>query len=494
MRWVSPLRSASLRWRLTFWVAVVMLASSAVTFVVVYNQTGSELRSQIDRDLINDTSQLAAVVRPAGVGQPSAVLAAARRYLRTQTYSTTSTLLFVIGPGMATASNHPELIGPHDVEAGETPQEQARENAESQALLRPHYGYSVQRVPDVGRMRIFERLVRAGPVQVVVAASEPLEAFERAQHGVIRSFLLAGIVTIALALLASYLAGARVSAPLRRLAAIAARVDAGELAPRMHTAPSESSETQVLAQAFNHMLDRLAEAFAAQREFIADASHELRTPLTVIRGQLEVLATAPDPTGEEVRRVERLVQAEVTRMTRLVEDLLVLAHAEEHDFLRIEEIDLTRFVSDLWDGLSLTAERRFELGPVPNGILTADPDRVAQALRNLARNAIEHTAAQTGMVRLEVEQASPDRVRFTITDDGPGIPVAERERVFDRLHRTDASRARTSGGSGLGLAIVRAIATAHGGEAHVLEPPDGRGARVVLVLPGFHPSHRPGGP
>jgi signal transduction histidine kinase len=110
---------------------------------------------------------------------------------------------------------------------------------------------------------------------------------------------------------------------------------------------------------------------------------------------------------------------------------------------------------------------------------------VAQALRNLARNAIEHTAAPGGLVRLEVERLRTDQVGFTVLDDGPGIPPQERERVFERLHRADASRARSSGGAGLGLAIVRAIAEAHGGEVRALEPAGGRGARVELRLPGF---------
>jgi signal transduction histidine kinase len=151
----------------------------------------------------------------------------------------------------------------------------------------------------------------------------------------------------------------------------------------------------------------------------------------------------------------------------------------------MEEIDLRSFVADLWDGVSLTAERRYELGPVPEGALYADPDRLAQALRNLARNAIEHTAAETGLVRLEVAREAAERIRFTVIDDGPGIPAAERERVFERFHRADASRTRSAGGTGLGLAIVRAIVEAHGGEVRARDPADGRGAQIELVLPGF---------
>jgi signal transduction histidine kinase len=271
------------------------------------------------------------------------------------------------------------------------------------------------------------------------------------------------------------------------MAAVATRVDAGDLEPRMDPPSGSGKEVQVLAESFNHMLDRLAEAFHGQREFVADASHELRTPLTVIRGQLEVLAAQHDPPGAEVRRVERLVQAEITRISRLVDDLLLLAQAEQTDFLQTEPINLQSFVAELWDGVSLTAERRFELGRVPEGLLDADPDRVAQALRNLARNAIEHTAEGTGLVRLEVARVAPDKIRFAVQDDGPGIPDAERERIFERFHRTDPARTRSAGGAGLGLAIVRAIAEAHGGQVRARDAPRGLGARVELELPGFRP-------
>ncbi len=479
---------ASLRWRLTLWVAAVMLVSVVAIFAAVYTDTGTELRGQIDRDIAGDTSQLSQSLRSSPGRGPASIAAGASQYMRSQTYTATSTLLFVVVPGAGTVSNHPEVFGVGAADDSENSGQQAAENAEAVRLATPSLGYSVRNVVDVGRMRILERAVAVGRIRLVVGAGEPEALIERAQHGVARAFLLAGALTIALALLASYFAGARVSAPLRRLAGIATRVDAGDLAPRMKTGERSGSEVQVLAQAFNHMLDRLAEAFAGQRDFIADASHELRTPLTVIRGQLDVLAAQSDPPAEEVQRVQRLVQAEIARMSRLVNDLLFLARAEETDFLHMEDIDLRPFVADLWDGVSLTAERNYELGPVPDGKLHADPDRVAQALRNLARNAIEHTAPERGLVRLEVERDGPGGVRFTVLDDGPGIPAAERQRVFERFHRTDASRVRTAGGTGLGLAIVRAIVDAHGGEVRARDPAYGQGARIELVLPGFQPA------
>ena len=488
MRAVRSLLPVSLRWRLTAWVAGVMLISAAAIFVVIYEDTGAELRNQINRNIASDTSQLSHLLGSLDGQTPAQVVAVAQRYVRAQPYTANSTLLFVLVPGQATVSNHPEVFAATGPEEGETLQEQARENDVGRELLAPRIGYSTHPVPDVGAMRISERAVRAGRLTVVAGAGEPLDVVEQAQHGIARAFALAGAVTLAIALLASYLAGARVSAPLRRMAGVATRVDAGELDPRMEITSSKGGEVRVLAEAFNHMLDRLAKAFESQREFVADASHELRTPLTVMRGQLDVLVSQETLTDGEVRRVERLVQAEISRISRLVDDLLVLAAAEQTNFLRPAPIELHRFIAELWDGISLTAERHFELGPVPGGTLRADPDRLAQALRNLARYAIEHTTAEHGLVRMEVARVGPDQIRFSVIDNGPGIPVSERQRVFERFHRTDPGRARTAGGTGLGLAIVQAIAQAHGGHVSAADPGNAPGARVELQLSGFKPA------
>jgi two-component system, OmpR family, sensor kinase len=457
-----------------------MVVSAAVVFFVVYHDTGSQLVSQTDRDVAGDTIQLVQSLRSSRGESLTRIRAGATRYVLAQPYTADSTLFFVLIPGSPAISNHPEVFGTGPPEVGRSAVEQRAENAEGRKLEVPHLGYSTAHVPDVGKMRIFEQRLDLGTTDVIVGGGEPLALVDRAQNGVAQAFVLA--------LLASYLAGARVSAPLRRMAQVAARVDAGDLGPRMEPPPGRVDEVKVLAEAFNRMLDRLSEAFASQREFVADASHELRTPLTVIRGQLEVLAAQENPAAADVKRVERLAQAEITRISRLVDDLLVLAQAERTDFLRTEPIDLEPFVTDLWDGVSLTADRRFELGAMPNGTLDADPDRIAQALRNLARNAIEHTDDPDGLVRLEVTRLAPDRIRFLVVDDGPGIPAPERERVFERFHRTDTGRTRATGGAGLGLAIVRAIAEAHRGSVRVRDSLNGGGAEVELVLPGFEPS------
>jgi len=474
-----------LRWRLGAWVALVVLASSAVTFIVIYRRTGSELRHQIDQEIHGDTSELSHALEASDDRQPRQLAARATRYIRAQPFRASSTLLFAIVPGARTSSNRPELFTHAKADKGETAAEQAEENRLAARLSNVRDGYSTLTLPDVGDLRLLERSVTVpGGLRITVGAGEPLAAVAHAQGSVARAFILAGILALIGALVAAYLVGTRISRPLRRMAAVAAKVDAGDLHPRIHGLSGEAGELRVLADAFNHMLDRLTEAFAGQRAFVADASHELRTPLTVIQGQLEVLAAQAEPSGREVRRVERLVQAEIGRIARLVDDLLLLAKAEQTEFLRFEPIELPDYVLRLWDGMSLLAKRRFDLGDIPVGILQADPDRLAQALRNLIGNAIEHTLDGEGLVRMRIGTLANGWVGFVVEDDGPGIDPGQREHVFDRFHRTDIARDRASGGTGLGLAIVRAIAEAHGGRVIAAASTEG-GARLVLELPGF---------
>jgi two-component system, OmpR family, sensor kinase len=462
---LERLAGVGLRWRLAGWVTVVILACITIAFVAVYRGTGTQVGRQIDREIAGDASDLAHSLASArSLHSPAQVFQAATRYVRGQPFSASSTLLFVIVPGAGASTNRPELLGGEAPDNGETPTEQAQENRLSARLLTVGNGYSTLPLPDVGNLRLLKRTVRlpaaAKPAdRVVIGVGEPLAAVIRAQEGVSRAFILAGILALAGALLGAYLIGTRLSRPLRRIATVAARVDAGDLHPRILAPHGGGNEVRVLADAFNHMLDRLTEAFAGQREFVADASHELRTPLTVIRGQLEVLAAQQDPAGDEVRRVERLVQNEVARISRLVDDLLLLAKSEQAEFLRIEPIDLPTFVSELWHPTTALA------------------------------NAIEHTANEHGRVSMRVDPVARERVRFVVEDDGPGIPASQRERVFDRFHRTDTARDRTSGGTGLGLAIVDAIAKAHDGRVTASQSYTG-GARIELELPRFTPAPR----
>ena len=478
-----------LRWRLAGWVTLVTLGCTAIVFLAVYSGTGSQLSKQIDEAVKTNSLELSRNLALSGAKTPKQLSQAASAYVRSRPFRASSNLMFVLVPGQGAITNRPELLGHRGPDEDRSARQLAQERLLTGRLLHAPLGFSTLQVPTFGDLRLVKRRVKVSRgLRATFGVGEPLAAVSEAKSGVAQAFVLAGLLALVGSLLASYLIGARVSRPLRRMAAVAARVNAGELHPRIHDPGGRDDEVRVLANAFDHMLDRLTEAFAGQRAFVADASHELRTPLTVIRGQLEVLAAQESPSGEEVRRVERLVQAEIARVSRLVEDLLLLAKAEHVEFLRPEPVDLELFVGELWDGMSLLAERRFELGPIPLGTLTADPDRLAQALRNLLGNAIEQTKPGVGLVRLSALAGAGGQLTFLVDDDGPGIAAEQRERVFDRFHRTDSARDRASGGTGLGLAIARAIADAHGGSVSAGRSPEG-GARIELRLPGFAQAH-----
>lgn len=479
----------TLQGRLTVAVALVVLLAVALTAEVVYEATGSQLNAEIDSSISASARQLELAITEQPGATPRAVLATARRYAADQRLSDSNLLLFVIIPGVGTASNHPELFGGGraDVDDSDYSAEAQRvENAEGRNLERPQTGYREMPVPDAGTLRVYELRLYVDGQAVYAGSGEELGSVTRAQHVVSHSFALAGALAVALAVLAAYLIGVLITGPIRRSAAVAARIDGGDLTPRIHLHPGASLEVQVLAEALNHMLDRVSAAFLAQREFVADASHELRTPLTVLRGQLELLLTEDQGDGSpppaELARVQRMMEAEIGRLSRLVDDLLLLAQTDRHDFLHRQPVALDELAAELWDGLSLIAERSFQFGELAPVTVQADPDQLAQALRNLARNAVAHTRAPDGLVRIEVARRGPDEVRITVSDDGPGIPESLRELVFERFYRTDAARNRAQGGAGLGLAIVRGIVEAHEGSVTVTTGPEG-GASFEIVLP-----------
>jgi signal transduction histidine kinase len=314
------------------------------------------------------------------------------------------------------------------------------------------------------------------------ADASPLSAVEEAQLEVQRTFLLAGGAALAASLLAGYLLAARTAAPLRRMAATASAVDAGDLTPRIGPERAASVEARTLAEAFDHMLERLDDAFSRQRRFVSDASHELRTPLTAIRGQLEVLAKAADPEPAEVRRVGTVVLVEMGRIERLVDDLLVLARLDEEAPLELDRIPLAPYLQGIAEDESLGG---VTTGRLAAGTLSADTDRLTQVIRNLIGNSRRH-AGPAGRVVLSAE-ARGSRLTIRVDDDGPGVMPMDRQRVFDRFHRSAArARDRETGGSGLGLAIARSIVELHGGRIWIEESPLG-GARVAFELGGFEP-------
>jgi signal transduction histidine kinase len=473
-------RLSGLRPRITLLVAAVVALCLVVSFAAVYRGTTTALRDSTDRGLRDDLATLRASVT---ASTPADATRQAQAYIARVPSRATTRVVFVVPPGEAPVTNEPELLDTTGHDTDDTPSERDEEEADARTVLTAEPGYTTRELPGVGKVRVLTAETHGAHGTTRFGVAEPIEPIEEAEETTAKAFLLAGILGLVGALLGGLFVASRVATPLRRMARVAARVDEGDLGPRM-ALTGRDDEIRALAQSFDQMLDRLEDAFARQAAFVADASHELRTPLTIVRGQLEVLAMADDPTDAEIRHVQRIVSLEIDRMGRLVEDLVLLAHAADDGFLRTRPIDVPDFLTTICDGLRATADRRLVLAPVPPIVMEADPDRLAQALRNLLTNAIAHTAPG-GLVRLTAGERG-DGVRFLVDDDGPGIPPDARLRIFDRFARLDAARARQDGGAGLGLSIVQAIALAHGGTVRADASPEG-GARMVLDLPRVPP-------
>jgi signal transduction histidine kinase len=313
------------------------------------------------------------------------------------------------------------------------------------------------------RLRVLVRRTDRGPV---VLAATPVTAVDDPLR-LVRGALLAGLPLLLLAsTVGVWLTVGRTLRPVEQLRAGAEGVTAADPSRRLPV-PAAEDEVRRLAETLNGMLDRLEAGGARQRAFVADAAHELRSPLAALRTVLEVALVHPDPDGPEPTL--RIALEEVLRMSRLVDDLLLLARLDAGVPRRLQEVDLAEVVREVVpDGVVL------DLVPAH---VTGDRDALGRVVRNLVDNALRHAAGTVG-----VTVTAGDTVELLVDDDGPGIPESDRDRVFDRFTRLDSPRTRDAGGTGLGLAIVRELVAAAGGTVTAERSPAG-GARLRVRLP-----------
>jgi two-component system OmpR family sensor kinase len=273
--------------------------------------------------------------------------------------------------------------------------------------------------------------------------------------------------------------------PLRRVAATASRVTELPLADGAVTlserVPETSPGTEVgqVSVAFNRMLGHVESALAQRassearlRRFAADASHELRTPLAAIRGYAELARRHPGPVPDDIAHALGRVEAESSRMSVLVDELLLLARLDAGRPLASDPVDLTRLAIDSTsDARASGQDHRWVLDlPGEPVLVRGDEHRLHQVIANLLSNARAHTPPGTTVT---VRLTTPDsgRVELSVTDDGPGIPAELQPALFDRFVRGNGARTRTSGGTGLGLSIVHAVVTAHRGTVTLTSKP-----------------------
>ncbi len=285
-------------------------------------------------------------------------------------------------------------------------------------------------------------------------------------------------------------------APLRKVARTADAIAAGDLDQRADLARS-ADEVGQLGAAFDRMVDRLQDALVERdtvverlrthdqtmRRFVADASHELRTPLTAIRGSAQVLRLGASSNPDDLAEALGHIQHQTERMSRLVDDLLLLSHQESgQPSPPLELTDLGALVADQveqWRTVAGDHPIDIETEPAP---VMADHEGLTRLCTNLIDNARKYSPPHSP-ITIRVAALGP-RVELSVSDHGAGIPPADRERVFQRFYRGDHARARATGGAGLGLAIVAGITAHHNGNARIHDNPGG-GARIVMELPAL---------
>ena len=285
---------------------------------------------------------------------------------------------------------------------------------------------------------------------------------------VVTYFVVALVACVAIGLVGWFVAG-RLLRPIRRLSAAASRITASDRNERIPVAGRD--DISELTGTVNDMLDRLDAALTGQRQLLDDVRHELKTPITIVRGHLELLDSA---SASDVRATRALAIDELDRMSRLVDDIEALADTHAIDARETDVADLT---AEVFAKVSVLPGHDWELGEVAHSRATLDPHRITQAWLQLADNAAKYSPA--GTVISLGSQADGAGVEFWVSDHGPGIPPASRERVFERFGRVDSRRGIR--GSGLGLPIVAAIAEAHGGRVTLETSVDG--SRFAIVVP-----------
>jgi two-component system, OmpR family, sensor kinase len=450
-RWLTPYARLPIRARLTIAFIGVMAAVLAAAGAFLYGQFRSDLDAQIDNSLRLEAQDVEALVDAGGPrdvavsGAPLAQVFAANGRLLTTTRKPAGFRLLSVRQARQAA------LGPRRIRTEVLPSGQARVLALQASAV--------------------------GEPRLALAVAEPLR-LRNHELDHLRSLLL---ISGPLALLLASVAGYELArAALRPVDRMRTELEAMSDRPGVLLVPDTPDEIGALGNTLNELLERVRAAVARERRLVSDASHELRTPLTTLRAEVD-LALLGDRDKDELRAALTSAAEEAKRMSRLADDLLVLARADQGRLpLDPRPLPVTELLSAAASRARAAADvrgRSIEIDGVNGAAVVADPDRTAQALGNLITNALLYGSGPIGLSSREGRGV----IELHVTDEGPGFSDELVSRVFERFGRGEQARASTQG-SGLGLAIVEAIAEAQGGQAQARNRPGG-GADVWISLP-----------
>jgi heavy metal sensor kinase len=351
----------------------------------------------------------------------------------------------------------------------------------AQDLQRAVSGQEVTPIERIGTARVQSLIVPLrleSQIVGVVQVAQSLRQIDRSLDALLWALVGGGLITLLAAARGSLWLARAALQPIDQVSATAGRIlRAEDLHQRVPDATT-NDEVGRLIRTINGMLERMERMFSAQQRFTADVAHELRTPLAAMRGNLEILRRGalndPQMLAESLQDIER----ETLRLTRMANDLLVLAQADAGLPLRLGPVQLDEVLIEVYRELRpLAGDSALAIDLRDEIALTGDRDRIKQALLNLVANALQHAPVGKVTISLRREQ---NCALLAVQDSGPGIPEQQQALLFDRFFRGDQSRSQ--GGAGLGLSIVKWIAEAHGGQVSVESGP-GRGSTFCLKLP-----------
>jgi len=454
------LSRASIRLRVTLAFAAVMTIVLGATGVFVYLRFSSELDDAINNGLRSRAGDVAALVKEVDSG-----LSEGRQ----------STLA-------GKAENFAEILTGKGTVLDATAQLRGHALLTAAELRRAAHGsILLDRGPLPGlrgQSRLLATPVSNGARQVVVVVGTSTEPLTESRADLLQLLLLGGPIALLLASIAAYGVATAALRPVEAMRSRAAEISTAAPDQRLPV-PRTGDEVARLGKTLNAMLQRLGDALAHERRFVADASHELRTPLAILKMELE-LALARGRSHEELHAALASAAEETDRLTQLAEDLLVIAQSDQGKLpVTLVETDIAEILGGVVDRFSRRASdrgRSLEAFVEPGLEAPVDRLRVEQALGNLVDNALRYGE---GPVRLDARD-SDGFVELHVIDSGPGFSAEFAGRAFERFSRADVSHGE--GGSGLGLAIVDSIARAHHGTTRLASNPGG-GADVSLILP-----------
>jgi two-component system OmpR family sensor kinase len=453
-----------IRVRMTAWyVALLALVIAALgSFLVV--QLRADLTAAVDANLGPAAHQIARGYREEGL---------------LEAHDVSATVLSGDRPASQVLDSAGRVLGSFGDRVARTPMLGAADRArvlQDGPLLR-----SAVLGPEGRHMRLAARASDWGGQRAIVVAAESTADIARPVHRLLILLLIGGPAALLAAAGGGWWLARRALRPIDRLTTEAAAIDGPRLGERLAD-PGTGDEVAHLAAILNTMLARIQAGVQEQRRLVADTSHELRSPLAAMRAELEVSLRAGTLDAESRAVLESTLE-EVVRMSRTVDDLLIIAAADEGRLeLARQPVDLAEIARAVVRAAEpLAAARgitlRVDAGAAP---ASGDPHRLSQGIANLVDNAIKYSPTGGAVAVTTAVEGAAAVVR--VCDQGPGIPSELADRVFDRFFRVDPSRARATGGSGIGLAIVREIADAHGGRAWV-EARDGGGSVFAVAVP-----------